>query len=66
MVFLSLAGVVNHYRSSLQKSPTIDPLTKSADQGGVLLTPTERSLLVKFLVCLSDSSVVTNPKFQTP
>lgn len=64
--FASLTDVVNHYSSGLQNSPTIDPLMKSVDQGGVLLTPTERSLLVKFLVSLSDSSFVTNPKFQAP
>jgi len=64
--FSTIGEVVNHYSSGLQNSPTIDPLMKNINQGGALLSPTERSLLVKFLVALSDSSFVTNPDFQAP
>lgn len=64
--FASLGEVVNHYSSGLQNSPTIDPLMKNVGQGGALLSPTERNLIVKFLVSLSDSTFITNPDFQAP
>ncbi len=64
--FATLNEVVDHYSTGLQNSPTIDPLMKSVDDGGVNLTPTEKGLLIKFLLSLSDSSFITNPDFQEP
>ena len=64
--FSTLAQVVNHYSVGLQDSPTIDPLMKSVDYGGVNLNPTERGQLIFFLESLTDSSFITNPAFQEP
>lgn len=64
--FATLDEVINHYSEGLVMSPTIDPLMKSAPQGGVQLTPQEKQMLKMFLISLSDSSFVNNPAFQDP
>ena len=64
--FQTLDEVILHYSFGLQNSPTIDPLMKSVDDGGVALSPEERELLKKFLLSLSDESFITNPDFQEP
>jgi cytochrome c peroxidase len=64
--FSTLNDVINHYSEGLQNSPTIDPLMKNVDQGGILLSPTEKGLIIKFLISLSDSTFITNPDFQAP
>jgi cytochrome c peroxidase len=64
--FTTLDEVINHYSFGLVSSPTVDPLMKSLNNGGVQLNFNERQLLKKFLISLSDSSFVTNPNFQKP
>ncbi len=64
--FETLAEVVNHYSIGLKDSPTIDPLMKNVEDGGVNLMPAEKELLIFFLESLSDSSFLTNPNFQDP
>ena len=62
--FATLDDVINHYSEGLQDSPTIDPLMKQIDQGGVQLTSQEKADLKAFLLTLSDSSFINNPDFQ--
>ncbi|HIP36528.1 MAG TPA: cytochrome-c peroxidase [Crocinitomix sp.] len=64
--FATLDEVLMHYSFGLQNSPTIDPLMKSVDAGGVQLSVTERNLIKKFLLSLSDDEFVTNPNFSAP
>lgn len=64
--FETLEQVINHYSIGLQHSPTIDPLMKNVDNGGVNLTPTEKDQLLFFLKSLTDSSFITNPAYQDP
>ncbi|MFK8045347.1 MAG: cytochrome-c peroxidase [Crocinitomicaceae bacterium] len=64
--FNTIDEVIDHYSVGLKDSPTIDPFMKNVDQGGVNLTPSERSALKFFLECLTDSSFVKNPAFQDP
>jgi len=64
--FETLDEVIDHYSEGLIHSPTIDPLMKDVDVGGVGLNPTEKAALKMFLISLSDSSFVTNPAFQDP
>lgn len=64
--FQTLNEVILHYSFGLQNSPTIDPLMKSVNDGGVQLDPTEQNAIKWFLLSLTDSSFVTNPKFQDP
>ena len=62
--FATLDEVINHYSEGLQNSPTIDPLMKKVDQGGVQLTLQEKADLKAFLLSLSDPSFINNPEFQ--
>lgn len=59
--FTTLEEVVNFYSSELQNSPTIDPLMKNIDAGGVLLTPDEKIALIAFLKTLTDVDFLSNP-----
>ncbi len=64
--FSTLEQVIDHYSSGIQLSPTIDPLIEYAFQGGVQLDGYQKQLLKQFLLTLTDSSFVTNPKFAAP
>lgn len=62
--FATLDEVINHYSEGLQISPTIDPLMKKAQQGGVQLTAQDKADLKAFLLSLSDTNFVNNPDFR--
>lgn len=62
--FSTLDEVINHYSEGLQNSPTIDPLMKKVDEGGVQLTDQEKADLKLFLLTLTDPSFIANPDFQ--
>ena len=64
--FETLDEVLFQYAYNVTISPTIDPLMQKANTGGNQLNVTERQLLKKFLLSLSDESFVTNPDFQKP
>ncbi|WP_452220621.1 cytochrome-c peroxidase [Lacinutrix salivirga] len=61
--FSTLDQVINHYSEGLQNSPTIDPLMKKIDEGGVQLTNQDKADLKAFLLSLSDPSFLNNPNF---
>jgi len=58
--FGTVAQVINHYRTGVQNSATVDPLV----QGGINMTNTEAIDLSVFLKTLSDSSILTNPRYK--
>lgn len=62
--FATLDEVINHYSEGLQNSPTIDPLMKKINQGGVQLSAQDKADLKSFLLTLSDPSFLNNPDFQ--
>lgn len=62
--FLTLDDVINHYSEGLQPSPTIDPLMKKVNEGGVQLSDQDKADLKAFLLSLSDPSFINNPDFQ--
>jgi len=64
--FKTLDDVINHYSEGLQPSPTIDPLMKNISLGGAQLSPDEKYFLKMFLISLSDSSFVNDPRFKDP
>ena len=64
--FNTLDEVIEHYSSGIHMSPTLDPLIEFGGQGGVQLTETEKHLLKKFLLTLTDSSFVMNNNFKDP
>ncbi|TDQ22012.1 cytochrome-c peroxidase [Tenacibaculum caenipelagi] len=62
--FTTLEEVINHYSEGLKSSPTIDPLMKKVNQGGVQLSSKDKADLKAFLLSLSDNDFVNNPDFQ--
>jgi cytochrome c peroxidase len=62
--FATLEEVINHYSEGLKRSPTIDPLMKKVDEGGVHLSTQDKSNLKAFLQTLSDYDFINNPTFQ--
>ncbi len=64
--FATLDDVINHYSEGLVNSPTIDPLMKSVDNGGVQLSDSEKADLKAFLLSLSDVEFINNPDFKAP
>ena len=64
--FATLEEVIDHYSEGLQESPTIDPLMKKVEEGGVHLSTNEKQNLKAFLLTLSDFEFLTNPEYQHP
>jgi cytochrome c peroxidase len=64
--FNTLEEVIDFYSEGLRYSPTIDPLMKNIDQGGIRLTDEEKFYLLAFLKTLTDSSFVLNPEYAAP
>lgn len=64
--FSTLDDVINHYSEGLVNSPTIDPLMKSVNDGGVQLSAADKIDLKAFLYSLSDDEFINNPNFQSP
>lgn len=62
--FTSLDEVINHYSEGLKSSPTIDPLMKKVNQGGVGLSAKDKADLKSFLLTLSDFDFLNNSAFR--
>ena len=60
--FGTLLQCINHYRSGIQQSATLDPLLTN----GIPLTNTEVNDLFVFLRALTDSSFLQDPRFSRP
>ena len=58
--FNTLLQCINHYRSGVQQSTTLDPLLTS----GITLTNAEANDLTVFLRTLTDSAFLIDPRFQ--
>lgn len=61
--FQTIDQVIEFYSTGLQNSPTVDPLMKKVDEGGVNLTTQQKEDLKAFLLTLNDESFVNNPDF---
>jgi cytochrome c peroxidase len=66
--FTTLAQVVNHYNSGIQDNPNLDPRLRAPNgqPQRLGLTPTEVAQLVSFMHALTDSTIVTAPRFKSP
>lgn len=64
--FESLEEVIDFYSEGLKFSPTIDPLMKKVEQGGIDLTEEEKQNLLAFLKTLTDTTFVNNPEYTNP
>jgi cytochrome c peroxidase len=60
--FNTLLQCINHYRSGVQQSATLDPLLVN----GISLTNTEATDLSVFLRMLTDSSFLKDPRYSKP
>lgn len=60
--FNTIGQCINHYRTGVQQSPTLDPLLA----GGIPLTNTQANELFVFLRALTDSSLLKDPRFSQP
>jgi cytochrome c peroxidase len=62
--FNTIDEVIDHYSEGLVYSETASPLLKKISEGGVRLTPEEKSDLKAFLLSLSDPSFTTDSEYQ--
>ena len=62
--FNTLDEVIDHYSEGLVYSESVSPLLKKVSEGGVGLTPEEKSDLKAFLLSLSDPSFTTDLEYQ--
>jgi cytochrome c peroxidase len=60
--FNTLAQCLNHYRTGVQKSSTLDPLLTN----GIILTNTEANDVALFLRTLTDSTILNDPRYIKP
>ncbi|MBC7949055.1 MAG: cytochrome-c peroxidase [Chitinophagaceae bacterium] len=60
--FNTLAQCINHYRTGVQASSTLDPSLA----GGIALTNTDATNLALFLRTLTDSAFLVDPRFNQP
>ena len=65
--FETLEEVIDFYSEEVHAdSPNISPLMEHKDKGGALLNSQEKSDLKAFLLTLSDTEFINNPKHQAP
>jgi cytochrome c peroxidase len=64
--FETLEEVIEFYSHDLINSPEIDPLMHHIANGGIQLTPPEKSDLMAFIKTLRDDDFLTNPDFGPP
>jgi cytochrome c peroxidase len=60
--FGTIQQCINHYRTGVQQSATLDPSLTS----GITLTTAETNNLFVFLRALTDSAFITNPRYAKP
>ena len=60
--FNTLGQCLNHYRTGVQQSVTLDPLLMN----GINLTNTQASDIIEFLKTLTDSTFLADPRFKRP
>jgi len=64
--FKTLEEVIDFYSQGIIWSPYVHPLMHHAYDGGIQLTPSEKSDLIAFIKTLRDETFLTNPAFGAP
>ena len=64
--FQTLDEVISFYSHQVKMSPWVNPLMHHVAEGGVQLTPNEKSDLKAFILSLQDDNFLTNPDFAPP
>ncbi len=62
----SLEDVLEHYRSGVKKSATLDPVLETQVVPGIPITEEEKQNIILFLQTLTDQSFISDPKFSDP
>ncbi|WP_420149547.1 cytochrome-c peroxidase [Spirosoma sp.] len=61
--FTTLEQVLDHYRSGVKDSPTLDSVLKANGKLGIALTDTEKKQVIAFLKTLTDDTFINNRAF---
>jgi cytochrome c peroxidase len=61
--FGTLEGVLDHYASGIEDSPTLDPILKQNGKFGIPLSATEKPQIIAFLKTLTDTQYLTDKRF---
>jgi len=64
--FKTLEEVIEFYSQGIIWSPYVHPLMHHAFDGGIQLTPSEKSDLIAFIKTLRDDTFLTNPAYSSP
>lgn len=64
--FKTLEEVINFYSDGVQKSVNIDSKMEYAHQSGIMLNNEDKKKIIAFLLTLSDSVFISDPKFCKP
>lgn len=64
--FKSLEAVLDHYRSGVHRSATLDSLLNGNQQMGIILSEAEGKKVIMFLKTLSDETFLKNEKLSAP
>ncbi len=64
--FATLDEVIDFYSHHVKVSEYVNPLMHHVNEGGVQLTPSEKSDLKAFILSLQDEEFLTNPDFAPP
>jgi cytochrome c peroxidase len=64
--FKTLEEVIDFYSQGIIWSPYVHPLMHHAFDGGVHLTPSQKTDLIAFIKTLRDDTFLTNPDFSAP
>ncbi|MBR4264576.1 MAG: hypothetical protein IKQ46_00800 [Bacteroidales bacterium] len=64
--YKTLDDVLNFYNNGLKRSPYIDPLSINANHGGMHLSDKDLQDVKAFLLTLSDTAFIHDPKYSNP
>ncbi len=64
--FATIEEVIDFYSEGIVWSPTVDPLMKKVNHGGLHLNDQEKASLIAFIKTLTDTSFVVNADYSNP
>jgi len=64
--FETLSEVIDFYSFNVKMSPYVNPLMHHVSNGGIQLTPGEKTDLINFIKTLKDEEFLSNPAFSKP
>lgn len=64
--FRTLESVIDHYRTAVKESATLDPLLRENNELGIVISDDEKVKIIAFLKTLTDREFVQDKRFSTP